>query len=381
MYLEGSDQHRGWFQSSLLLSLAGNGAAPYKTVLTHGFMVDADREKISKSKQAAYEKPQTAEAYVKKYGADIVRLWVSSQDFRNDIIVSEERISKVAETYRVIRNALRYQLSNLYDFDPAKHSVSFEKLPLLDRWIFRQFGQLESRVLAAYESYEFHVVYQQISQFAAVELSSIYHDSAKDCLYTHPAGSFRRRAKQTVLYHILKGLCQMLSPILAFTADEAWELLPGEKEVSIHLSAWPESSSSLIADDERWSVGIARAGLFETRKLALSELEKARQAKLIGKALEAKVTITLEDDELARANVAYSKDDIQEMLNVSQLEVVFAKKSAGVNLPSVIVKHADGQKCERCWHWETDVGSNPEHPTICGRCVAAVKESRAGTRG
>ncbi len=147
MYLEGSDQHRGWFQSSLLLSLAGNGAAPFKTVLTHGFMVDADREKISKSKQhqGGYEKPQTSEAYIKKWGADIVRLWVSSQDFRNDIIVSEERIGKVAETYRVIRNALRYQLSNLYDFDPAKHSIPFEKLPLLDRWIFRQFGQLQSR--------------------------------------------------------------------------------------------------------------------------------------------------------------------------------------------------------------------------------------------
>jgi isoleucyl-tRNA synthetase len=379
MYFEGSDQHRGWFQSSLLLSLAGNGAAPYKTVLTHGFMVDADREKISKSKQSqgGYEKPQTSEHYVKKHGADIVRLWVASQDYRNDIIVSEERINKVAETYRVVRNALRYQLSNLYDFDPAKHSVSFEKLPLLDRWILRQFNQLESRVLAAYNSYEFHVVYQQISQFAAVELSAVYHDSAKDCLYTHPADSVRRRAKQTVLYQILKGLCQMLSPMLSFTADEAWESLPGEKESSVHLSTWPESSRGLIADDERWSVGMARAGLFETRKLVLSELEKARQAKLIGKALEAKVTITLEDDELARANVAYSKDDIQEVLNISQLEVAFAKKSDGGNLPSVVVQHADGQKCERCWHWETDVGSHKEHPTLCGRCIEAVKQFRA----
>ena len=145
MYLEGSDQHRGWFQSSLLLSLAGNGAAPFKTVLTHGFMVDADREKISKSKQGAYEKPQTAEAYVKKYGADVVRLWVSSQDFRNDIVVSEERINKVGETYRAIRNALRYQLSNLYDFDPAKHSVPDDKLTGLDRWILGEFSKLESR--------------------------------------------------------------------------------------------------------------------------------------------------------------------------------------------------------------------------------------------
>src|SRR3984885_2930352 len=160
MYLEGSDQHRGWFQSSLLLSLAGNGAAPFKTVLTHGFMVDADREKISKSKQGAggYEKPQTSEAYIKKYGADVVRLWVASQDYRNDIVVSEERINKVSETYRGIRNCLRYQLSNLYDFDPAEHAVPDESLALLDRAILSEFVELENEVLGAYNNYEFHVV-------------------------------------------------------------------------------------------------------------------------------------------------------------------------------------------------------------------------------
>ena len=191
VYLEGSDQHRGWFQSSLLLSLAGNGAAPFKTVLTHGFMVDADREKISKSKQAqgGYEKPQTAEAYVKKYGVDIVRLWVASQDYRNDIVVSEERIAKVGETYRGIRNALRYQLSNLYDFDPAKHAVRDDKLTGLDRWILGEFSKLEQEVLKAYDDYEFHVVYQKVSQFIAVELSSIYHDIVKDRLYTGRYGN------------------------------------------------------------------------------------------------------------------------------------------------------------------------------------------------
>src|SRR5205085_6355206 len=170
MYLEGSDQHRGWFQSSLLLSLAGNGAPPYKTVLTHGFMVDADREKISKSKQSqsGYEKPQTAEAYVKKYGADVVRLWVASQDYRNDIVVSDERINKVSETYRGIRNTLRYQLSNLYDFDPAKHAVADDKLTGLDRWILAAFAKLEAEAVRAYDAYEFHVVYQKVSQFIAV---------------------------------------------------------------------------------------------------------------------------------------------------------------------------------------------------------------------
>ena len=171
----------------LFRSLAGNGAAPYKTVLTHGFMVDADREKISKSKQGGYEKPQTAEAYVKKYGADVVRLWVASQDFRSDIVVSEERVNKVGETYRGIRNALRYQLSNLYDFDPTKHTVADDKLTGLDRWILGEFAKMEAEVIAAYDKSEFHVVYQKVSQFVAVELSSIYHDVIKDRCYTDAA--------------------------------------------------------------------------------------------------------------------------------------------------------------------------------------------------
>ena len=246
VYLEGSDQHRGWFQSSLLLSLAGNGAAPFKTVLTHGFMVDADREKISKSKQGAYEKPQTAEAYVKKYGADVVRLWVASQDYRSDIVVSEERINKVGETYRGIRNALRYQLSNLYDFDPAKHSVPDEKLTGLDRWILGEFAKLEAEVLAAYDQYEFHVVYQKLSQFIAVELSSVYHDVIKDRLYTDAANSPRRRSTQTALHRLVTGLCQMLAPILAFTADEAWEFVPGKNVNSVHEANWQAERNLFI---------------------------------------------------------------------------------------------------------------------------------------
>jgi isoleucyl-tRNA synthetase len=173
IYLEGSDQHRGWFQSSLLLSLGGNGAPPYKTVLTHGFMVDADRAKIAKSNQGANTKPQTSEAYIGEYGADIVRLWIASQDFRNDITVSNERIKKVAETYRNLRNALRYQLSNLYDFDPAQHTVSDADLTGLDRWMLDQFTAVVRDVTEAYERFEYHVVYQRLSQFVSVELSAI----------------------------------------------------------------------------------------------------------------------------------------------------------------------------------------------------------------
>src|SRR3989441_3001195 len=234
-------------------------------------MVDADRDKISKSKQGqgGYEKPQTSDAYVKKWGADIVRLWVSSQDFRNDITVSEERISKVAETYRVLRNALRYQLSNLYDFDPAKHAVTDEKLTGLDRWILAEFARLEAEVAAAYDAYEFHVVYQKVSQFAAVELSAIYHDVVKDRLYTDAANSSRRRSTQTALHRLVSGLCQMLSPILAFTADEAWELVPGKPAASVHeatLKLSPFTRSD--AETSAW------AGLFALREKLLPELEK-----------------------------------------------------------------------------------------------------------
>jgi len=368
LYLEGTDQHRGWFQSSLLLSLAGNGAPPFRSVLTHGFMVDADREKISKSKQgqAVYEKPQTSEVYIKKYGADIVRLWVASQDFRNDIIVSEERINKVAETYRVIRNALRYQLSNLYDFDPAKHALPDEKLTGLDRWILGEFGKLEADVLAAYDAYELHVVYQKLSQFAAVELSAIYHDVVKDRLYTDAANSPRRRSTQTALHRLVTGFCQLLSPILVCTADEAWEFIPGRPTESVHLAVW-EGSTFKPSNEEK----AAWADLFRLRELALPELEKARQAKAIGKALEAKLVLSGTSEALAVASG--NQNALRELLNVSQLEI--AKSDAAA--VQVRVEKAAGQKCERCWHWETDVGSTPEHPTVCSRCVEAVKEGLA----
>jgi isoleucyl-tRNA synthetase len=376
MYLEGSDQHRGWFQSSLLLSLAGNGAAPFKTVLTHGFMVDADREKISKSKQGqgGYEKPQTADAYVKKYGADVVRLWVSSQDFRSDIVVSEERINKVSETYRGIRNTLRYQLSNLYDYDPAKHAVPDDKLTGLDRWILGEFSKLEQEVIEAYDKFEFHVVYQKLSQFIAVELSSIYHDVIKDRLYTDPANSHRRRSTQTALHRLVSGLCKMLAPILAFTADEAWEFVPGKPADSVHQAKW-EPTHIELSDTERkdWDA------LLETRRRELPTLEAARQAKMIGKALEAKLEAKMiySGGRRGLEFEAQFKDELRELLNVSQVEIHFVAEAGTFSLGQV--SKADGQKCERCWHWETEVGTNPGHPTLCNRCVEAVKQYGAAS--
>jgi isoleucyl-tRNA synthetase len=363
MYLEGSDQHRGWFQSSLLLSLATNGEPPYKTVLTHGFMVDEDRAKISKSKPG-YEKPQTSDAYVNKWGADVVRLWVSSQDFRNDAVVSEQRIEKVGESYRILRNALRFQLSNLFDFDPARHRVADADLTGLDRWILGEFGRLEAELGQAYEASEFHVFYQKVSQFAAVELSAIYHDIVKDRLYTDAAGSARRRSTQTALHRLATSLSLVLSPILVFTADEAWGFIPGRTESSVHLATW-QPSALARSEAER----IAWSELLALREQVLPALEKERQAKTIGKSLDAKVTLSGTAPGLVHAKAHLMA--LREVLNVSQLEV-HATPGNGEPSLQILVSKALGQKCERCWHWEEDVGETSAHPTLCGRCVQAV---------
>ena len=358
MYLEGSDQHRGWFQSSLLLSLAGNGHAPFKSVLTHGFVVNDAGEKESKSRGA-----KSSTVWVNDFGADVLRLWVGSQDYRGDLVLSESRVVKVSETYRSIRNTLRYQLSNLYDFDPAQHSVADEKLTGLDRWILSEFSALEQAVAKAYDEFEFHSVYQKVSQFIAVELSAVYHDIVKDRLYTDAPNSPRRRSTQTALHRMIGGLCQMLAPIVTFTTDEAWEFIPGKTEESVYESLWNPGSFSLPdAEKQLWKT------LFELRDAALPQLEKARQAGQIGKALEARLILSGTDPRLGEATGQL--EALRELLNVSQLDV----KPGGTETLSIVVAKGDGSKCERCWHWETDVGANPEHPTICGRCVKAINE-------
>jgi isoleucyl-tRNA synthetase len=300
----------------------------------------------------------------------VLRLWVSSQDFRNDIIVSDERIAKVGESYRVIRNALRYQLSNLYDFDPDRDRVLDSELTGLDRWILGEFGAVEAEVRRAYDQHEFHVVYQKLSQFAAVQLSAIYHDVVKDRLYTDPAPSRRRRSTQTALYRLVRGLCQMLAPILAFTAEEAWEFVPGRSSPSVHAALWePEAFAVTEAERRLW------AQLFAERERVLPELERARQAKLIGKALEARVVRVCPPE--AHGRLAGASEELKELLNVSQLELRAGPED------SEVVERAAGQKCERCWHWETDVGAQAAHPGLCGRCVVAVegcRDDRSGSR-
>jgi isoleucyl-tRNA synthetase len=378
LYLEGSDQHRGWFQSSLLLSLAGNGAPPFRQVLTHGFVVDAEREKISKSKQApgAYVKPQSAEAYIKQWGADVVRLWVASQDFSTDTVVSEDRLAKVAETYRLLRNTLRYQLANLYDFEPGRDAVPADQLTGLDRWVLAEFARMESEVVRAYEAYDFHLVYQRVSQFAAVGLSALYHDVVKDRLYTDPPDSPRRRSTQTTLHRLVRGLCCLLSPLVPFTADEAWQFIPHTEVPSVLLAEWePAQVTGAGLEPDTWAM------LVGLRGRALAELEAARQSKRIGKALEAK--IVLEGTPAALDPFRPHAEALRELLNVSALAFAPFEGSPPTETPAVTVKltaalprirveRAEGRKCERCWHWETDVGADTNHPTLCARCVAAV---------
>ncbi len=371
VYLEGSDQHRGWFQSSLLLSLAGNGTAPFKTVLTHGFMVKASKmdpkqkEKVSKSAQGTYEKPETAERYLQQFGADVIRLWVASQDFRGDIWVGDDRVEKVGETYRLIRNTLRYQLSNLFDFIPEQHAVRPTEMTGLDRWVLSEFARLEHSVAAAYERYEFHVVYQLISQFAAVQLSSVYHDVIKDRLYTDSPNSPRRRSTQTALHSILTQLCQMLAPMLAFTAEEAWEFIPGRPTSSVHLSLWePGPSQGSESAPTQWDT------LFALRERALPELEKARQAKTIGKSLDAVLHFDLLAPEAAIAQTA--PEELRELTNTSAVFVHAAESEASAGVRVQGARELDWKKCERCWHWEPSTGWEPRHPGLCARCAGAV---------
>ncbi|MCZ7640880.1 MAG: class I tRNA ligase family protein [Verrucomicrobia bacterium] len=357
MYLEGSDQHRGWFQSSLLLALAANDAPPYQTVLTHGFVVGDTGEKEAKSRGS-----KSATLWVNDFGADVLRLWVASQDYRGDMVLSEARMQQVAETYRLLRNTLRYQLANLYDFDPARHAVPDSQLTPLDRWILHAFAHLENDVLRAYEAYEFHQVYQRLGQFAAVELSAIYHDVIKDRLYTDPADSSRRRSTQTTLHRLCTSLCQMLAPMLAFTADEAWEFLPGRSKPSVHETVWqPLGRVADPADVALWT------RLFQLRDPALVTLEQARRDKTIGKALEAQLQFV--GPAALLDPIAPHAELLRELLNVSALTFTHAEDADQIRIQ---VAAAEGRKCERCWHWEPTVGAHATHPTLCHRCLTAL---------
>jgi isoleucyl-tRNA synthetase len=366
LYLEGSDQHRGWFQSSLLLSLAGNGVVPFHTVATHGFLVvrvaeTGKKQKISKSAG----KPANAEDYFKRYGADVLRLWVMSEDYNNDIPLSDEIFERVSETYRKVRNTVRILLANLYDFDPAKHTVPREKLAEIDCWLLSRLQALLADLTDAYEKFEFHRVYHLVNAFCAVEISSFYVDVMKDPLYTLAPNSLDRRSAQTAIFETVATLAKVLAPIMPFTADEVWSFLPGRETESVHLAKFPVADATLRDTDleARW------ARLLDIRRIASLELEKARQGKTIGKSLEARVEIEANND-ATRELLQKLGTVLETVLIVSQVQVV---PSADGEL-RVKVSPAAGRKCVRCWRWTEDVGTDAMHAELCGRCTEVVKQ-------
>ena len=372
LYLEGSDQHRGWFNSSLNTSVATTGRAPYKAVLTHGFLVDEKGRKMSKSLGNGVDPLEV----INQMGADILRLWVSSADYRSDVAVSPNIIKQAAEGYKKIRNTFRFLLGNISDFDYQKDKVSRENMLEIDRWAMNKLYNLVNRVSRAYEEYEFHVVYHSIHKFCTVDMSAIYLDIIKDRLYATKPDSVMRRSAQTVMYEICLALIKMLTPVLSFTMEEVYSYLSEEnKEVSPQLIGWPELDSSWEdkALDEKW------AKILDIREFAAKPLEEKRRAKEIGHSLNAEV-ILYADGELYEF-IKNIENDLATILIVSQASV---KKLSELgtdeaysseefaNLKAVINK-AKGEKCERCWIYTEDIGQDPEHPEICARCAEELK--------
>ena len=370
VYIEGSDQHRGWFQSSLLTAMATDKCAPFKTVATHGFLVvhveeTGKKQKISKSAG----RPANAEDYVKRFGADVLRLWVTSEDYQTDIPLSEEIFARIGETYFKVRNTLRILLANLYDFDPGKHAVAAGKMSSIDRWLLSRLQALVADLTEAYENLEFHRVYHLVNAFCAVEISSFYVDVMKDPLYTLSPNSAERRSAQTAIYQTVATLAKLLAPVMPFTAEEVWSYLPGRETDSVHLAGFPAVDEKLrdAELEQQWDV------LMECRRVASLELEKARQEKSIGRSREAQVEIA-PDTEATRTVLEKFGPLLETVLIVSQVRVA---PVTGGEL-RVKVQPASGQKCARCWRWTEDVGNVAEHPELCGRCAEVVKE-RLGT--
>jgi isoleucyl-tRNA synthetase len=376
LYLEGSDQHRGWFQSALTTSMALENKSPFKSVLTHGFVVDGQGKKMSKSAGNVV----TPQDVMKEFGADVLRLWVTSCDYQFDVRLSGEILKQLVDTYRKIRNTFRYFLSNLYDFDPAKHAVPYEKLHPLDRWAMAKADHLVISVTDLYERFDFHEIYREVYDFCVTDLSAYYLDALKDTLYTAAPDAWLRRSAQTAFFYILSRLVKIVAPILPFTADEVWKSCKLEEGVmTVHASAWPVSEGSKTGNDFRdWE------HLREVRQWITPFLEKKREAKEIGSGLEAKVILTAEDPGSAEILTRYEKELArvfvvsQVVLETKTLEGMEAAEGVSAALQkklrlSVLVARAEGVKCTRCWNYSTAVGRDPEHQAICPKCLEAVR--------
>jgi isoleucyl-tRNA synthetase len=361
IYLEGSDQHRGWFQSSLIPSVALRDTAPYRTVITHGFVVDSEGMKMSKKLGNVVDPLEVIE----KYGADLLRLWVASENYTQDVKISPEILGQVSDAYRKIRNTWRFMLGNLYDFDPETDSVPYADLEEIDRWALHRLQELKRKVIEAYDRFEFHQVYHAVYSFCTGDLSSFYLDVLKDRLYTFAAGSRQRRSAQTVLVEVLKDLIRVFAPLLSFTAEEAWQCLPrgARDRQSVHLAEMPEVRDGFVDAGlaERW------AELLHTRGFVLKALEDARRSGLIGNSLEAKVSVSADGDTFKLLDSFGTS--LPSVFIVSEVEL---SESEGTDEPKVSVEKAAGLKCVRCWNYRTSVGRNPDYPDICDRCVAQV---------
>jgi isoleucyl-tRNA synthetase len=361
MYLEATDQHRGWFQSSLMTSIALNNRAPYKICVTHGFVVDLDGKKISKS--STYDKPMDAGHFVNKHGADLVRLWASSIDYTDDVPFSEEMFTRLGDTYRRIRNTLRILLGNLYDvaphptLSPGRGEDKGEgslAATLVDRWILERLDQVIRDCREAYEAFEFHKVYHALNQFCAVDLSSLYIDITKDRMYCDAPDSSRRRATQLAMHEIYGALCQLLAPVLVFTAEEAWRY--SHDSSSVHLEEFPKTQNR---GDQ---ATVQMTDLLRLRGVIGQAIEKARQEKLIGNALEAAVVLRSNSDVTSKL----SKEELEEFFILSDLTIEQAKE------PSATVTKTPYQKCARCWRHREYVGKSKTHPDLCDRCEKVV---------
>ena len=368
LYLEGSDQHRGWFHSSLLSSVAMHGRAPYRGVLTHGFTVDEKGRKMSKS----IGNTLVPQKLTSTLGADVVRLWVAATDYSNEMSVSDEILKRMADSYRRMRNTLRFLLGNLHGFDPSQHAVAFDDLVAIDQWAITKAFALQNDVVTAYRNYEFHDIYQKIHNFCVVELGGFYLDIIKDRLYTTGTGSAPRRSAQTAMYHVAQAMVRWLAPILSFTAEEVWSFLPGAGNESVFLNTWhqfPLGAERVPAID--W------AALIALKADVARDLERLRTAGEIGAPLEAEVVVYAPAAQAGRLGAL--RDELRFLLITSQARIVETDTPAASTVPSsepgvwIEVKPSTQPKCVRCWHLRGDVGSDPRHPELCARCVLNVE--------
>ncbi|MEZ7717959.1 isoleucine--tRNA ligase [Leptotrichia wadei] len=368
LYLEGSDQHRGWFQSSLLTSIASTKDAPYKRILTHGFTMDGQGRKMSKSLGNTILPKDITE----KYGADILRLWVSSVDYREDVRISENILQQMSDAYRRIRNTARFLMGNLNNFDYANDKVDYKDMFEIDKWAMHKLEELKEKTTEYYDKYEFYSLFQEITYFCSMEMSSFYLDIVKDRLYCEGTTSIERRSAQTVLTEVLKVLVRIISPVLSFTADEIWERIPEalKEEESVHLSKWIEANPEYLNEElaKKWDK-IARL-----RREVNKKLEAERQTGLIGHSLDARVLLNIANDEYSFIK-DYTENEVSDLFIVSQVKFVNDNLAESeIEGISISVEKASGEKCERCWKYDEEVGHDHNHSDVCPRCASVLEK-------